>query len=200
MDNSNNPSANNPSIPPTQKTDQEILNVTAEQKILATISTNQGDIQVELFHQETPKTVANFVGLSEGTKPWLNPETKQWSNTPLYQNVIFHRVIDGFMIQGGDPLGLGTGGPGYNFEDEIVPDLTFDGAGILAMANAGPGTNGSQFFITLAPTPHLNGKHTIFGKVVSGMEVVEAIGATPTGASDKPVQDVVIKSISIIRQ
>jgi peptidyl-prolyl cis-trans isomerase A (cyclophilin A) len=129
-------------------------------KTVATIDTNQGEIQVELFANHAPKTVRNFVGLATGDIEWTDPATGKKRNDPLYQDVIFHRVIKGFMLQGGDPLGQGTGGPGYQFADEIHPELTFDRPYLLAMANAGPNTNGSQFFITTVPTPHLNGRHT----------------------------------------
>ncbi|MBI3954770.1 peptidylprolyl isomerase [Candidatus Collierbacteria bacterium] len=168
--------------------------------MFAIIKTNQGDIKVELFADKAPQTVANFAGLSEGTKDWLDPKTgKKVTGRSLYQNTIFHRVIKGFMIQGGDPLGTGTGGPGYRFADEFSPDLSFDQEGLLAMANSGQNTNGSQFFITTIPTPWLNQRHTIFGKVVEGMDVVLNISSTKTGANDKPVKDILIQSIQIIR-
>ena len=156
----------------------------------ATIKTNLGSMRIQLFPDKAPNTVANFVGLAEGTK----------TGKPFYNGVIFHRVIKDFMIQGGDPLGTGTGGPGYKFEDEIDSSLTFDAPGILAMANSGPNTNGSQFFITIVPTPWLNGKHTIFGKVISGQDIVTKIENTPVGPNDKPVTPVTIQSISIGRQ
>lgn len=156
----------------------------------ATIKTSLGDIKIQLFADKAPKTVANFVGLAEGTK----------TGKLLYAGTIFHRVIKDFMIQGGDPLGTGTGGPGYQFEDEIDSSLTFDTPGILAMANSGPNTNGSQFFITTVPTTWLNGKHTIFGKVSMGMDVVTKIENTPVGGNDKPVTPVTIQSISIERK
>lgn len=170
----------------------------------ATLHTNLGDIRLELFAEQAPETVSNFVGLATGEKTWTDPRTKEQSNAPLYSGVIFHRVIPGFMIQGGDPLGTGTGGPGYTFDDEIDPSLTFTQPYILAMANAGrrlgKGTNGSQFFITVAPTPWLLGNHTIFGKVTDedSKRVVDAIAATPTGAGDRPVTDQVINSIEIV--
>ena len=148
----------------------------------ATINTNKGAIVVELFDDQTPVTVENFVKLS---------------NDGFYNGVIFHRVIKDFMIQGGDPTGTGTGGPGYQFQDEIVSGLAFDKPGLLAMANAGPNTNGSQFFITTVPTPWLTGKHTIFGEVTEGQDIVVAISQAATGARDKPVDDVVIESIVI---
>ena len=166
-------------------------------KTFATLHTSQGDIKVELFPNHAPKTVRNFTGLATGEIEWTHPGTGRTSTDPLYQNVIFHRIIPNFMIQGGDPLGKGTGGPGYRFPDEIHPELAFTRPYLLAMANAGPNTNGSQFFITTAETPWLTGKHTIFGEVVSGQEVVDAIESVPTGAQDRPRQDVVISSISI---
>lgn len=166
----------------------------------ALIKTSIGDITVKLFPKQTPKTVANFVGLSTGQKNWIHPETGQKQSTPLYSGTIFHRVIKDFMIQGGDPLGTGTGGPGYQFEDEIVDSLKFDKPYLLAMANSGPDTNGSQFFITLAATPWLNGKHTIFGQVTKGQEVVDKIGQSETNSQDKPLQDITINQIRIIAQ
>ncbi len=170
-------------------------------KLHATISTNRGDITLELFPNHAPKTVQNFVELAEGTREWTNPATSQATTDRLYDGTIFHRVIAGFMIQGGDPLGNGRGGPGYQFEDEFHPELVFDRPYLLAMANAGPGTNGSQFFITVGPTPHLNRRHTIFGEVAdaASREVVDQIASTPTTAGDRPVDDVVIESVSISR-
>ncbi|HEX6196911.1 MAG TPA: peptidylprolyl isomerase [Jiangellaceae bacterium] len=170
-------------------------------KLHATISTNRGDITLELFPNHAPKTVKNFVELAEGTREWTNPATRQATTDRLYDGTIFHRVIEGFMIQGGDPLGNGRGGPGYQFEDEFHPELVFDRPYLLAMANAGPGTNGSQFFITVGPTPHLNRRHTIFGEVAdaASREVVDQIASTPTTAGDRPVDDVVIESVSISR-
>lgn len=167
----------------------------------ATIHTNLGDINVNLFPDHAPKTVRNFTGLAEGTQEWTDPKVKAKSTAPLYNGTIFHRVIPGFMIQGGDPLGIGTGGPGYRFDDEPHPELTFDKPYLLAMANAGPNTNGSQFFITVAPTTWLNFKHTIFGEVADqpSRDVVDAIAAVETGAQDRPKQDVVIESITITR-
>ena len=165
----------------------------------ATLHTNLGDITVTLFPDHAPKTVANFVGLADGTKEWKNRRTGEAGVGPLYTDVIFHRVIPGFMIQGGDPEGTGMGGPGYNFADEFHPELTFSKPYLLAMANAGPGTNGSQFFITVAPTTWLNFKHTIFGEVADAESraVVDKIAAVPTGRQDRPVQDVVISSVTI---
>ncbi|TXH41809.1 MAG: peptidylprolyl isomerase [Actinobacteria bacterium] len=166
---------------------------------VAVLHTNFGDIRVNLFADHAPKTVRNFVGLADGTQEWIDPSTGKAGDGPLYSDVVFHRVIDGFMVQGGDPLGTGTGGPGYRFGDEFHPELQFDRPYLLAMANAGPGTNGSQFFITVAPTPHLNRRHTIFGEVADqqSRDVVDAIAATPTGRGDRPVDDVVLSSIDI---
>ena len=166
---------------------------------IATLHTNHGDIKVNLFGLDAPVTVANFVGLSDGTKEWTHPRTgAKNTDTPLYNGVIFHRIIPGFMIQGGDPAGTGMGGPGYNFNDEIS-EQNFNEPYKLAMANAGPGTNGSQFFITVADTGWLYGKHTVFGEVADedSKNVVKKIAAVKTGPQDKPVEDVVINSISI---
>jgi peptidyl-prolyl cis-trans isomerase A (cyclophilin A) len=165
----------------------------------ATLHTNTGDIVVRLYPNHAPKTVRNFVGLATGEQEWTHPATKEKSNTPLYDGTIFHRVISGFMIQGGDPLGQGFGGPGYEFGDEFHPELRFDRPYLLAMANAGPGTNGSQFFITVGPTPHLNNKHTIFGEVTdeTSQKVVDEIATTATDRSDRPKNDIVINSVSI---
>ncbi len=167
----------------------------------ATLHTSLGDIRITLFSDQAPKTVRNFTGLAEGTLEWTDPKVRAKSTAPLYDGTIFHRVISGFMIQGGDPLGTGTGGPGYRFADEFTSELTFDRPYLLAMANAGPGTNGSQFFITVTPTKHLNMKHTIFGEVADqeSRDVVDAIAATPTGPGDRPRTDVVITSIEITR-
>lgn len=182
------------------KTPEQLLNLQPNQKIYATIKTSLGDIKVELFPATAPKTVANFVGLAEGNQDWLDPQTKQVvTNKPLYNNLIFHRVIKDFMIQAGDPLGTGTGGPGYKFEDEIDPKLTFSQPGILAMANSGPNTNGSQFFITHSATPWLNNKHTIFGQVTEGMDIVTAVTSTPVDSNDKPLTPVTILTIVIER-
>ncbi len=167
--------------------------------LTATLTTTQGTVTVRLFPDHAPKTVRNFVELAEGGREWTNPRTGSTTKDKLYDGTIFHRVITGFMIQGGDPLGTGTGGPGYKFADEIHPDLRFDRPYLLAMANAGPGTNGSQFFITTVPTPWLNGKHTIFGEVISGADVVENISRVQTVPGDRPVQDVVLQSVTIQR-
>ena len=166
---------------------------------VATIHTNHGDIRINLFGNHAPLTVENFVGLATGGKEWTNPATGQKSNEPLYNGVIFHRIIKDFMLQGGDPLGQGVGGPGYEFKDEIHPELTFAEPYVLAMANAGPGTNGSQFFITTVPTPWLQAKHTIFGEVAddASKKVVDDIEAVPTDRGDKPLEPVVISSIDV---
>jgi peptidyl-prolyl cis-trans isomerase A (cyclophilin A) len=166
----------------------------------AHFDTTLGSFTVELFDSKTPNTVANFVGLAEGTKEWTHPGTRERSNKPYYDGIIFHRVINGFMIQGGDPLGQGYGGPGYKFGDEFHPDLRHDRAGILSMANAGPNTNGSQFFITLGPTPHLDRKHSVFGAVVKGMDVVNKIGAVQVDRNDRPTTPVVIQRVTIERK
>lgn len=163
----------------------------------ATLVTSLGDIKVKLLPETAPKTVENFVGLATGAKEWTDPRTGEKQSGPLYNGTIFHRVIPNFMIQGGDPLGTGTGGPGYKFEDEVNDGPSFDKPGYLAMANAGPGTNGSQFFVTVAATGHLTGKHTIFGEVVEGQEVADAISKTKTGPGDRPVEDVVLKEVQI---
>ncbi|MBX3075605.1 peptidylprolyl isomerase [Candidatus Obscuribacterales bacterium] len=172
----------------------------ADSGTFAKFSTTEGDFTVKLFDKQAPKTVANFVGLAEGTKEWKDPRSGKMVKKPFYNGLKFHRIIDGFMIQGGDPLGNGTGGPGYEFEDEFDPKLRHSKAGILSMANAGRNTNGSQFFITLAPTPHLNDKHSVFGEVVSGMDVIKKLGSTPVGANDKPIKDEIIKSVTIERK
>jgi peptidyl-prolyl cis-trans isomerase A (cyclophilin A) len=171
----------------------------------ATLHTNRGDIRLELFPDHAPKTVRNFVELAEGSREWQDPKTGERKQEPFFDGVTFHRVIQGFMIQGGDRLGTGTGGPGYTFDDEIHPGLDFRGPYVLAMANAGirggRGTNGSQFFITVGPTPHLQGKHTIFGRVAddAGRQVVDAIAATRTGRGDQPVEPVVIEKVTVER-
>jgi peptidyl-prolyl cis-trans isomerase A (cyclophilin A) len=165
----------------------------------AVFETNQGKIVAELFPKEAPKTVENFVGLAEATKPYKDPHTGEMVKRKFYDGITFHRVIPNFMMQGGDPTGTGRGGPGYRFEDEIVASLGFDKPGRLAMANAGPNTNGSQFFITQVPTPHLNGKHTIFGQVVEGMEVVEKVCGTLGSQSGAPKEPVLINKLTIER-
>ena len=168
--------------------------------VYAQFTTSEGAFTVRLFDQEAPKTVENFVGLAEGTKEWTDPRTNKKVTAPYYDGVIFHRVINGFMIQSGDPLGQGIGGPGYKFKDEFHPTRRHDKAGILSMANSGPNTNGGQFFITLGPTPHLDDRHSIFGEVVDGMKVVSKIGSTPTGRQDRPVKEIAIQTITIERR
>ncbi|MEI7972923.1 MAG: peptidylprolyl isomerase [Bdellovibrio sp.] len=165
----------------------------------AVFETTLGKFKVKLFHEQAPRTVQNFVDLAEGHKEFSDPRLASKSKKPFYDGLVFHRVIDGFMIQGGDPLGNGTGGPGYKFEDEFNKSLTHSKAGIISMANAGPNTNGSQFFITLGPTPHLDRRHSVFGEVVDGMDVVSKIGKTQTGQMDRPLVDVVMKSVRIER-
>jgi peptidyl-prolyl cis-trans isomerase A (cyclophilin A) len=165
--------------------------------LTATLTTNQGTIRVRLFPDQAPKTVRNFVELAEGGRKWTDPRSGAETSDPLYNGTVFHRVIPDFMIQGGDPLGTGTGGPGYKFGDEIHPDLAFNRPYLLAMANAGPGTNGSQFFITVTATPWLTGKHTIFGEVVEGADIVQAISQAQTDRRDRPTQDIVLESVVI---
>jgi len=164
----------------------------------ATIVTNQGSFTVRLMPEHAPVTVQNFVDLATGGKEWTDPRDGQTRTDALYPGTIFHRVIDGFMIQGGDPTGTGTGGPGYAFDDECPPDgPAFDRPGLLAMANAGPGTNGCQFFVTVGATDWLTGRHTIFGEVTEGYDVIERISKAPTGAQDRPTDDVVIERIDV---
>jgi peptidyl-prolyl cis-trans isomerase A (cyclophilin A) len=162
--------------------------------------TSKGTFTVALMPDHAPKTVDNFVGLATGSREWSDPRARERSTSTLYDGTIFHRVIDGFMIQGGDPLGTGSGGPGYEFEDETPPDgPAFDRPGLLAMANAGPNTNGSQFFVTVAPTAWLTGKHTIFGEVIDGYDVVESISKVSTGPNDRPAEEVVLERVEIER-
>jgi peptidyl-prolyl cis-trans isomerase A (cyclophilin A) len=166
----------------------------------AHFTTSEGSFTVRLFDSEVPNTVANFVGLAEGTKEWTDPKSGKKVKRPYYDGLVFHRVIDGFMIQGGDPLGTGTGGPGYKFADEFHPTLRHSKAGILSMANAGPNTNGGQFFITLVPTPWLDNRHSVFGEVVDGMDVVQKIGSTPTSKpGDRPLKPIAIERVTISR-
>ena len=166
---------------------------------MAVLHTNHGDIRLNLFSDHAPKTVANFVGLAEGSREHADPKSGAPTTGRFYDGLTFHRVIDGFMIQGGCPLGTGTGGPGYTFADEFHPELSFSKPYLLAMANAGPGTNGSQFFITVQPTPHLNRRHTIFGEVAdqASRDVVDAIAKVPTGRADRPTDPVVITSVDV---
>jgi peptidyl-prolyl cis-trans isomerase A (cyclophilin A) len=167
--------------------------------LYAIMETSLGVMTIQLFEKEAPKTVENFVSLAEGTREWLDPTTHKKVKRPLYDGLIFHRVIPGFMIQGGDPMGSGMGGPGYEFGDEFASGLQFDRAGRLAMANAGPNTNGSQFFITEGPTPHLNNHHTIFGQIISGQDVSNKIANTPRDRMDRPREAVVLKKVQINR-
>lgn len=164
----------------------------------AQFDTSEGSFTIRLFDKEAPKTVANFIGLAEGTKEWKDPSTGEKKTEPFYNGVAFHRIIDGFMIQGGDRLGTGTGGPGYNFADEFHPARRHTGAGVLSMANSGPNTNGSQFFITLGPTPHLDNRHSVFGEVIEGMDIVKRIGSVQV-RNDRPVKPVVINTVTITR-
>ena len=168
--------------------------------VYAQFVTSEGNFTVRLYDQEAPSTVENFVGLAEGTKEWMDPRTNEKVTKPYYDNVIFHRVIKGFMIQGGDPLGQGIGGPGYTFADEFHPQARHNKAGVLSMANRGPNTNGGQFFITLGPTPHLDDRHSVFGEVVEGMDVIQKIGTTATNERDRPLTDIAIQSIKIERR
>ncbi len=173
--------------------------VEAGETVYATFKTNLGDISIKLFSKEAPKTVKNFVGLASGEKDWKSPSTGEVKKgIPLYNGTIFHRVIEGFMIQGGDPLGTGTGDPGYRFEDEFQSGKTFDKPGLLAMANAGPGTNGSQFFITTSTPNYLNNRHTIFGEVLKGYDVAEKISKVAKGPQDRPVEPVKIEKIELL--
>ncbi|MDC3379171.1 peptidylprolyl isomerase, partial [Planctomycetota bacterium] len=169
-----------------------------EDGVYARFQTNHGEMIAKLHHDKTPMTVGNFVGLTEGTLEFTAPNGEK-VRRPYYDGLVFHRVISGFMIQGGDPQGTGMGGPGYQFADEINPSLRHTGAGILSMANAGPATNGSQFFVTLGPTPHLDGKHAVFGELVRGQNVLTAIGAVATGAQDRPTDPVVMEQVTILR-
>jgi len=167
-------------------------------RTLAHFDTSMGKFTAELYADKTPKTVANFTGLADGSKEWTDPRSGRKVKQPYYDGTIFHRVIEGFMIQGGDPLGQGTGGPGYMFNDEFHPTLKHSKAGILSMANRGPNTNGGQFFITLAATPWLDNKHSVFGEVVEGMDVVKKIGSTPTSKpGDRPLKAITIESVTI---
>jgi len=169
--------------------------------LLAHFTTSEGNFTARLFDSEVPNTVANFTGLAEGTKEWTDPRTGRKVKTPYYDGTVFHRVIDQFMIQGGDPLGQGTGGPGYTFADEFHPKLKHDRPGLLSMANRGPNTNGGQFFITLVPTPWLDNKHSVFGEIVDGIDVVTKIGGTQTSKpGDRPLKPITVQSLKIERK
>ncbi len=168
--------------------------------LYAVLTTTKGQIVIQLEEEKTPETVKNFVDLATGQKEYTDPRTSKKSTEPFYDGTIFHRVIKDFMLQGGDRLGQGTGGPGYRFKDELHASLRHTGAGILSMANSGPNTNGSQFFITLVATPWLDGKHSVFGKVVRGLEVVSAIGVAPTGSMDRPREEIRLERIDVVRE
>jgi peptidyl-prolyl cis-trans isomerase A (cyclophilin A) len=194
------PTAQSQKAPPQSKAkqhEQPAVPLPSEPGLYAVIYTSMGNIVCRLFEKEAPNTVANFRGLATGTKAWTDAATGKVKHVPLYSGTTFHRVIPGFMIQGGDPLGTGEGDPGYKFDDEIDPNRDFDKPGILAMANAGPNTNGCQFFITVAPAPHLNGHYSIFGEVVSGQDVADSISQVPRDAQDKPLTPVKILRIAI---
>ena len=168
--------------------------------VYAHFETTEGNFTIELFEEDAPRTVGNFVDLATGAKEWTHPVSGDvFQDTPFYDGLIFHRVIAGFMLQGGDPAGRGTGGPGYRFDDEFSRRRTHSKAGILSMANSGPNTNGSQFFITLGPTPHLDNLHSVFGEVIEGMDIVQNIGQVRTGAQNRPVEDVVMSKVTIQR-
>ena len=181
------------------KKEKEKKETSLKPGLYAIFHTSQGDITCILFEKEAPKTIDNFVGLANGTKEWTDPKTGKKVKKRFYDGLIFHRVIPKFMIQGGDPEGTGRGGPGYRFEDEFNSDLKFDKPGMLAMANSGPNTNGSQFFITTVPTPWLNNKHTIFGQVIEGQDVTDKIEEVKKGMGDKPLEDIVIQKLEIKR-
>lgn len=167
--------------------------------MFALFETNKGNFKVQLFSDKAPNTVENFVGLAEGTKEFTDPKNDQKTKRPFFDGLVFHRVIKDFMIQGGCPLGTGTGGPGYRFGDEFHPELKHNKPGLLSMANAGPGTNGSQFFITVVPTPWLDNRHTIFGEVVEGYDIIDNISKVPTRPGDRPVEPITIQHVKIVR-
>jgi peptidyl-prolyl cis-trans isomerase A (cyclophilin A) len=176
------------------------ISVPGSGQLYARLVTSLGNIVVRLEEQRAPKTVRNFVGLATGGQEWVHPRSgKPQSGVPCYDATIFHRVIPNFMIQGGDPLGQGTGGPGYRFEDEFHPELRHSGPGVMSMANSGPGSNGSQFFITERATPHLDDRHSVFGQAVAGVDVVRKIANVPKDARDKPAQDVVLQRVELFR-
>ena len=172
--------------------------VAGDGALMCRFKTSMGDMVAELYEAQAPRTVANFVALAIGGVEWTTPAGEK-SEQPLYSGTIFHRVIQNFMLQGGDPTGTGRGGPGWRFKDEFSPELRHTGKGILSMANAGPNTNGSQFFICQVPTPHLDGRHTVFGKVVEGLEIIDSIASVPKGPMDRPVEDVTLNEIEVFR-
>jgi peptidyl-prolyl cis-trans isomerase A (cyclophilin A) len=182
---------------PAPKADAKAKTPTKEKKMYAVFETSMGNFKALLYADKAPKTVANFKGLATGTKEWTNPKTHKKEKKPLYDGTIFHRIIKSFMIQGGDPQGDGRGGPGFQFDNEISPDLKHNKPGILAMANAGPNTNGSQFYVTIEAKPYLDGSYSIFGEVVEGMDVVKKISEVATNPQDKPLKDVVLKKVKI---
>ena len=167
--------------------------------LTATLHTSEGDVKIELYDERAPNTVENFVDLATGETSWEHPESGETVDDPLYDDVEFHRIIEDFMIQTGDPTGTGRGGPGYTFDDEFHDDLTHDGPGVVSMANRGPDTNGSQFFITLDATPHLDGRHAVFGEVTDGMDVVREIGSVETDSHARPTEDVLLESVTVHR-
>ncbi len=173
--------------------------VPGDGRLMCRFRTSMGDMVAELYEEQAPRTVANFVALALGRVSWTDPRTGRKTDRPLYSGTIFHRVIQDFMLQGGDPTGTGRGGPGWQFADEFHPDLRHEGKGILSMANAGPNTNGSQFFICQVPCPWLDGKHTVFGKVVEGLDVIDRIAAVPKGPGDRPREDVVLHEVEVWR-
>ena len=192
-------SGSKPTDPKVEKVMKE-LDLQPTDKLFAIFKTNKGDLVAELYWDKAPATVENFVGLSKGTTDWTDPKTgDKVTNKPLYSGTIFHRVIPDFMIQGGDPMGNGMGGPGYRFADEFHPELRHSGPGILSMANSGPNTNGSQFFITEGPTPHLDNRHSVFGKVVKNLDLVGTIARVDRDRRDKPAQDVILKEVVITK-
>ena len=170
-----------------------------EGQLVAHLITNHGTMVVELHESRAPQTVANFVGLAMGSKAYTDPRGHA-EGTPYYDGTVFHRVIRGFMLQGGDPTGTGTGGPGFTFEDEFHPDLRHDGAGVLSMANRGPNTNGSQFFVCQVPCPHLDDRHAVFGRVVEGLDIIDTIASQPTGMMDRPIEPIVLERVEVLRR
>jgi peptidyl-prolyl cis-trans isomerase A (cyclophilin A) len=182
------------------KTNVEKKSKKKVKRMYAQMETSKGTIKIKLFHEKVPKTVDNFVGLAEGTLEYTDPKTGKKTKSNFYDGLVFHRVIPNFMIQGGDPMGSGMGGPGFKFEDEFHPELKHNKPGILSMANSGPNTNGSQFFITVAPTPHLDNRHSVFGEVVEGYDVAESISKADRDGGDRPSETIAIKKLTIIRE